>query len=605
MAKPGVAYPQVEPGAAALMDRRVTRCPGRRRVAEALDLAREAGADALVLGGREAVRRRELERLARWGLDWLRVEEVAWRGLPVVGATSPEPNARRLLIGGAPMILVRDGGRVVGVIDAEVAEVARPALSLGSRLDRPESRSEEDRLWLLRVAGKLGESLGTPVFAVGGFVRDLLLERAAPDVDLLVEGDGVGFARRLHEEIGGSLVVHPDFGTASIEGAAGPGGPSLGRIDVASARREVYGAPGALPVVSAGTVDEDLRRRDFSVNAMAVALQPSAFGRLLDPLGGQLDLKRRRLRPLHPLSFVEDPTRIFRAARYACRLGFRLDEVGMTALRLALRVGDYPALSGQRLRAEIELLSAERRGWRGFELLLRWDALRLWDRGYRTSPRSATRMRDAARLCRWTRAKGVDLDPSEVALIALLVDQPAPVVGRCLTRLGLSGEPYRRFHAAARAAPLGRRLARGRRRRPSDVAEALRSLPVQVLVGVRLTGEPRTRRLVEWFLSRGRGMRPHLSGEDVVALGVPRGPEVGRCLAALRRLRLDDAVKTRTQERAFVKAWTGERGRGRVSRRRRARGPIGRTNGASPRPRLRFAGFREKGGSMWPRNSSS
>src|SRR6266511_3626299 len=399
MAKPGIAYPQVEPSAAALMDRRVVTCPAGRRVAAALDAARQAGAEVLLVGRRRAVRRRELERLCRWGLTGLRAAEVGWDGLPVVPATAPELRARRLLMDGAPMILVRDGRRVVGVIDAEAVEVARPALSLMHHLDRlgdslasaggapaprrpaarvsgslasaggapaprrpaarvsgslasdggapaprrpaarvsgslasdggapaprrpaartaTESRSGEARLWLLRVAGKVGEGLGTPVFAVGGFVRDLLLEIPAPDVDLLVEGDGVAFARQLCEELGGSLVIHEDFATAAVEGTAGPGGTALGRIDIASARREQYDAPGALPVVSVATVEEDLRRRDFSVNALALALQPSTFGRLLDPLGGWPDLRRRRLRPLHPLSFVEDPTRIFRAARHA------------------------------------------------------------------------------------------------------------------------------------------------------------------------------------------------------------------------------------------------------------------------------------------------
>src|SRR6266511_841089 len=271
MAKPGIAYPQVEPSAAALMDRRVVTCPAGRRVAAALDAARQAGAEVLLVGRRRAVRRRELERLCRWGLTGLRAAEVGWDGLPVVPATAPELRARRLLMDGAPMILVRDGRRVVGVIDAEAVEVARPALSLMHHLDRlgdslasaggapaprrpaarvsgslasaggapaprrpaartaTESRSGEARLWLLRVAGKVGEGLGTPVFAVGGFVRDLLLEIPAPDVDLLVEGDGVAFARQLCEELGGSLVIHDDFATAAVEGTAGPGGTALGR----------------------------------------------------------------------------------------------------------------------------------------------------------------------------------------------------------------------------------------------------------------------------------------------------------------------------------------------------------------------------------------
>jgi tRNA nucleotidyltransferase (CCA-adding enzyme) len=554
MAKPGVAYPQVEMRATALIDRRVVASPPRRSVAKALDTARRTGADVLVLGRRRAVTRRELERLCGWGLGGLGVAQVAWHGLPVLPAAASELEARRLLIGGAPMILVHEGGRVTGVIDTREVDVTHPALALGSRLDRPESPSAEAWLWLGRLAGKVGETLNTRVFAVGGLVRDLLLERLAPDVDILVEGDAVAFARRLLDEVGGGrLVVHEKFGTASIEGAAGPGGSPFGRIDVASARRERYERPGALPVVSRATVPEDLWRRDFSVNALAMALQPSAFGRVLDPLGGQRDLARRRLRPLHPLSFVEDPTRIFRAARYASRLGFRLDAAAIRAVQLALSVADYPSLSGQRLRAEVDLLALEPSGRRGFELLVKWGALSLWDRGYASARVASGRLRDAERFCAWATRSGIGLDRSLVFLIALLMDQRATVAARCFARLAANGEAANRIRSATLTGPLARRLEQAGGR-PSRVDAALRPLPMPTVVGAWLRGSRRVRRRIEWFLSRGRDVRPLLSGDDVVGLGVPRGPEVGKCLTALRRLRLDGRVRTIDQERAFVAA---------------------------------------------------
>ncbi|HEV8437855.1 MAG TPA: hypothetical protein VGT40_07155 [Methylomirabilota bacterium] len=561
MARPGAIYPQVEPTAGALIDRAVMACPPARRVTAALEAALRAGAQVVVIGPGAAVRREELHRAARWGLGRLPIAALAWRALPTLSARASEIDARRHLMTGAPMVLVRDGGRVVGVIDSERLALARPAFSLAHRLERLEARGSDAALWLCRVAGKVGEGLGVQVFAVGGFVRDLLLERRAPDLDLLVEGDGVAFARRLVEEVGGSLVVHPDFGTASIEGA---GRAALGRVDIASARRERYDAPGALPVVSASSAEDDLARRDFSVNAMAMALSPSAFGRLLDPLGGQRDLKRRRLKPLSPLSFVEDPTRIFRAARYAARLGFRLDPGGVRALALALAVGRYPALSGQRLLAEVELLAAEASGWRGFELVLKWEALRLWDRGFRVSARGSGRLRDARRLCAWGERERIALDHAEVALIALLLDQRPAVASRCLTRLALTGGRLARLRqSATEAAALARRLDGEGGRRPSEVAAMLERRPEAVLVGTWLLGRGRTRRRLQWFWSRGRGTRPLLSGDDIVALGARRGPEVGACLAALRQRRLDGALTTVAEERAFVKRWLG----GRASRR--------------------------------------
>jgi tRNA nucleotidyltransferase (CCA-adding enzyme) len=548
MAKAGAMYPQVEPSAALLMHRRVATCSTRLSVADALAEAERAGADVLVLGTRDAVRQGELRRAADWGLGACRATAVAWHGLPTISARATEIEVRRLVLAGAPMLLVTEGERMVGVIESDRMEIIRPALSLAHRLDRVDAFGAEAALSICRVAGKLGEELGMPVYAVAGFVRDLLLERRPMDLDLLVEGDGVLLARRLVEEVGGRLVIHHAFGTASIERDAD-------RIDVASARRERYEAPGALPVVSAASMDDDLRRRDFTVNAMAIAVWPSAFGRLHDPLGGQADLGRRRLRPLSPLSFVEDPTRIFRGARYAARLGFTLDRSAMRALHLALSLREYPALSGQRLRAEIEWLTGEPSGWRALELLLRRGAFTLWDPAYRSTSRSRSRVKAAARLCAWARDEGIALDATEVALIALLVDQPERVATRCLTRLAITGAPFDTMRAAAHAAPLARRLERGGTARPSAAVKALESVAMPMVISAWLRGGRRARRRIAWFLGRAKATRPRLSGDDVIALGVRRGPDVGECLSALRRRRLDGAVRTVADEREFVMNW--------------------------------------------------
>jgi tRNA nucleotidyltransferase (CCA-adding enzyme) len=563
VAKAGARYPQVELTAAGLAGQRVATAPRNLCVEAALALARHAHAEVVIVGPRSAVRRPELVRAIAWGLGARPVEAVAWRDLPVVPATAGEITVRRLALAGAPMIVVREGRRAVGAIDSERLALARPALSLGRQLGAFESGSGAAALCVCRVAGRMGERLGLRVCAVGGFVRDVLLDRVPPDVDLLVEGDGVEFARRLVDEIGGRLTSHPGFGTASIE-REGRDRPE--RVDIASARREHYERPGALPAVRPASIDEDLRRRDFSVNAMAMTLSPADFGGLLDPLGGHRDLVRRRLRPLSPLSFAEDPTRIFRAARYAARLGFRLDSHGSRALALALAIGRFPALSGQRLRAELELLAAEPSGWRGLEHLVRWGALALLDHAYRRGADTVRRLRAAARLCAWAEREEVDLDRSRVALIALLAGQEPLVISRCLERLALTGEPLRALRAGA-TTTLARRLDRGTRWRRSQVAALLDACPVEVLVGSWLRGGRRARHLIEWFLAAGRATRPALSGDEVVALGVARGPEVGVCLAALRRRRLDRQVRTLADEREFVRAWLAGRAQRREERR--------------------------------------
>ncbi|MEX2221808.1 MAG: hypothetical protein WEG40_08420, partial [Candidatus Rokuibacteriota bacterium] len=479
MARAGHAYPQVEPGVAALADSRVARVASRSTVARALARARGAGARVVVLGPRCAIRESELAQAAAWGLGRWPARAMAWRDLPSLPATAGEVEARRALLAGARLILVRRAGRVVGVVDGDRVAVPPPETSVLGPLERAGDRQSDARLWLLRVAGKIGEGMGAPAYVVGGFVRDLLLGAAAaptlfPDIDVVVEGDGIAFARRLAEEIGGTLLVHGSFGTASIEAGHAPAGAGLdgiplGRVDVASARREHYRAAGALPDVVPAPIAEDLRRRDFSVNAMAVALSPDRFGRLLDPLGGQRDVRARRLRGLRPLAFVEDPTRIFRAARYAARLGLRPDAATLAGIRLAVEQRSYPALSGQRLWREIELAAAERRARRTFELIVRWRATTLWN----LDRIGIARLSDALRLARWARVVGVAVDPAELALLALLIGRPPAAIARGLDRLALTGEPRARVEAAVLAAPLARRL-EARRLRPSAIDRLLR-----------------------------------------------------------------------------------------------------------------------------------
>jgi tRNA nucleotidyltransferase (CCA-adding enzyme) len=544
-------------------------------VGRALARARSAAATVVVLGAGRAARVSELARAEAWGLARRPVRDVAWRDLPSLGPGASEIEARRHLQAGAALILVCRGPRVVGVVDRDHVDLTPPDPSVLSLLDHPgEAKprpavrrasagavsgppqlNTDARVWLLRVAGKIGEGLAAPAYAVGGFVRDLLTGAHTPDVDLVVEGDGIAFARRLAEEIGGTVLVHRTFGTASIEGgrapaSAGLDGVALGRVDVASARREHYPTAGALPEVEPADLLEDLRRRDFSVNAMAVALAPDRFGRLLDPLGGRIDVRRRRLRALHPLSFVEDPTRVFRAARYASRLGLRPDAATRAAIRLAVERPGYPALSGQRLWREIELAAAEPRPRLVFELLVRWRATRLWN----MEGSSSRHLAAAERLGRWAGSAGVVVDRAELALLALTLGRPPHVVERSLDRLALAGEPRARIEAGALAGRLARRL-EAPRLPPSAVGDLLASAPEAAALAAWLRGGTRARRRIQWYLAHGRAVRPRLTGRDLVALGVPVGPRVGVALGMLRRHRLDGGAGSLAEERELVKEW--------------------------------------------------
>ena len=553
MAKAGHGYPQVVARAGDLLDERAVTVPARGSIDRALAAARSARATVVTDGARMAARVADLERAREWALGRRPWSDVAWMAVPSLPLSADEISARRLFRSGASMVLVRDRRRVVGAIQ----RWAESGASLAAKLERLQGPAAEARLWLLRAAGKLGEANGHAVYATGGVIRDLVLGRDADqmvDLDFVVEEDGIAFARRLGDELGGNLVLHTAFGTASIEGGATPDGTRLPRVDIATSRRERYRRPGALPEVAPAGIDEDLGRRDFSVNAMAVALAPSAWGRLHDSHGGRDDVLARRLRVLHPLSLVEDPTRIWRGARYAARLSLRPDAGFRRALALAYTLAPYPALSGQRLLAELELVMAEGEPWRALGLLFEWGAFRLWDPSYRVTAATRRRFAEARALLSWARESGITVDATELALLSVLFDQSRPVAERCLRRLAVTSGLAAMVDPTA-ARDLARRLAAMRPRRASRVAELLRPAREMMVLGTWLASERPGRREIEWYLREGHAVRALSSGADVVAAGVPRGPLVGQALGLLRDLRLDGRVRTLSDERAAVADW--------------------------------------------------
>jgi tRNA nucleotidyltransferase (CCA-adding enzyme) len=341
-----------------------------------------------------------------------------------------------------------------------------------------------------------------PVYLVGGAVRDLLLGRGRSDVDLVVVGDAAALAATL----GAEAVEHERFATAKLR-------LDGHEIDVAAARAETYPQPGALPEVErAAGIEIDLGRRDFTINAMAVPLrgEPS----LIDPYGGRADLEAGLLRVLHARSFLDDPTRALRAARYAARFGFAL-EPGTEEL---LRRADLATVSADRRRADLLRLAAEPEAARGFELLGGWGL--------------------------------VELRPGGVALAAgvseLLCSPPWEGIA-----------PRDRAVLAAALGPPGteQRLAAARPERPSVGVElAGRHDPVELVLARALGAGWLDRYLLEW-----RPVKLEIDGADLIAAGVPQGPAVGRGLGEALRCKLDGEIAGREAElRVALAAARGE-----------------------------------------------
>jgi tRNA nucleotidyltransferase (CCA-adding enzyme) len=540
MARRAHAYPQISLTAADLIDTPLVSVPATITVSDALRLARRRHARILTCGARTHVVVDDLARAESLALGDLLAAELA-RPLPVVEPQTPELRVRRALAEGAPAVIV--GGRAGGAV---ARGPAPRSVSLAARVNA--QLSAETRAALAEVT-RIAAAHGARAFLAGGVVRDLWrgAAEAARDLDVVVEGDGLAVARALADALGGTLVEHDRFLTASVETSRD------GRIDVVTARTERYERPGALPRVLPGSLAQDLRRRDFTVNAMAVELDSGAFG-LLDPLGGVVDLARRRLRILHPLSFVEDPTRMLRAARYAARLRLAADQWTRRCHALAVRLAPYPALSAPRFAAELERLLAEPSASSALGLAVRAGVFRLLDARWRPTPATMQRIAALDETLRWASAHRI-ASPLTVAAMALTAEPPPAGVAAFLERLGLSGEPLARAcHGADEARRLAARLRDAVSR--SETARALREVGGAALAALHLMEDGRVRERLDWYVREGRSVAPELDGDAIIALGVPRGPAVRDVLHALRDGRLDGRLVDRQAEIRYVRSLT-------------------------------------------------
>jgi tRNA nucleotidyltransferase (CCA-adding enzyme) len=403
---------------------------------------------------------------------------------------------------------------------------------------------------LVQRIAERGETLGIGVHLVGGPVRDLLLGRPLVDVDLLVEArDGrhaspaATLARRA-ARAGERSVAHPRFGTARLVAAGGS-------VDLAAARSEIYAKPGALPSVVPGTLEQDLARRDFSVNALAIPLNGVARkGRpaLVDPLGGRLDLAARRLRILHARSFHDDPTRALRAARFASRLGFRLEAGSRRALGTAIAARVFDAVSGDRFRAELSRAFGDAEADVGTTLALldRWPGLPALAAGLGPGPRPALR-----RLRTLLDASSLAAEPLLAGLMVWLAPQPAPVRRRLVERLGMVGRPAARVLASPSVV---RRLERSLSRPAPRSADDVRLAPVphEERLACAAAASAAVRARILAHAAREQSLELPIDGRDLVALGF-QGPAVGRALARVRAAVLDGAVSSRGEALAWVR----------------------------------------------------
>ncbi|HEY6030777.1 MAG TPA: CBS domain-containing protein, partial [Gaiellaceae bacterium] len=311
-------------------------------------------ADGTLVG---VVSREDLDKAIGHGLSHAPVKGIMSGRVPICDEETPLPQLQHLLAGAREgRVAVCRDGKVVGVVTRTDVLRALGTETGVEAVPRESLRSRLEGLGALRRVFEAVQAVSEHVdgvYLVGGTVRDILLGEQGFDVDIAVEGDAIALAKALAEELGGRVRPHEKFGTAVVVY------DDTERVDVVTARTEFYDAPAALPTVEHATIREDLFRRDFTINAMAVSLKGADYGRLVDPFGGRRDLEARAIRVLHNLSFIDDPTRIFRAIRYENRYGFRMEPHSERLARACIEMGLVGDLSSARLRDELVALLEE------------------------------------------------------------------------------------------------------------------------------------------------------------------------------------------------------------------------------------------------------
>lgn len=386
------------------------------------------------------------------------------------------------------------------------------------------------------------------LYLVGGSVRDMLMETPPKDMDLVVEGDASLLASMVSTEIGGDFLSHAQFGTATVhlEGH---------RFDLATARQETYERPGALPAVTPSSIHEDLARRDFSVNAMAIALSGSDAGHLLDPHNGTKDLEQSLVRVLHPKSFIDDATRILRAVRYEQRLRFKLETGTQELMVEALEKGMFDTLSGDRIRRELELMLEEKQPHLPLSRCGELGILRAIYPPLQDGPAMkalAGRITEDVPMA-YLAALSYPLTQQEGEAFIHRLPMPSSwarvvrdaIIVRVKTGRDSTDHPY--FEDPNLL--------------PSEICGLLDQYsPTSLEVNGWLSESPTVRKALNSYLTDSRYVKPFLDGDEIVSMGIPKGPLVGQILRELRNARIDGKITTRDEEIRFVEQYFEAKG---------------------------------------------
>ena len=511
------------------------------------------------------VTRREIDRAMHHKLAATPIKNLMRQAVSVSPSDSLEKLRAVMIESDLGQVPVIEKNKIIGIVTR--TDLIKPwGAARPSRVENLAQRLDQwlppDLAMLLHNASETARELGYDLYIVGGFVRDLLLNQPNLDLDLVVEGDAMALARALEKKFGGRVHTHSRFGTAKWilkerkeDGGEMQVGPissfifPLSSLDFSTARTEFYAHPSALPEVETSSIKQDLRRRDFTINTLALCLDPERYGQLLDPFGGQEDLERGLIRVLHNLSFIEDPTRILRAVRFEQRFGFKIEP------RTAQLIGDaldmVQRVSGERLRHELVLIFDETEPEKILARLNQLGVLgAIFERLDFTDWHAA----------KFRAARETQGQPNALTYLGLLAYHCAPSVAADFAkRFKLANADAETIMQVIElreqvAASLGAETLS-----PSAIYRLLEEYTDSALrIFAIATDDERIRARIDLHRSRLREIQTELTGNDLKRMGIRPGPTFKKILARLRDARLDGEISSRAEEEALVKRTISE-----------------------------------------------
>lgn len=510
------------------------------------------------------------------GLAGAPLTDYMRRNLKTLPVTATLRDITTVIVGARQRLvpIVSGGSSVVGVVSrTDLINIFAQEPGRMNPTDRaPKSRNmgrtmrdrlPKDVLDILEKAGALGRSRQTPVYVVGGFVRDLLLKTPNHDIDLVVEGDGIGFARAFAGVLGGRVRVHKKFLT-SVVIFPGAGGKEE-RVDVATARLEYYESPAALPTVEHSSIKMDLYRRDFTINALAIRLDCEPMGEIVDFFGGQKDIRDRVIRVLHTLSFVEDPTRCLRAVRFEQRYHFRIGPATEKLIKNDVSLKLLDKLSPSRLFNEFEHICAEETAILCIRRLHELGILQAIHPQLSINPDRKEMLIRTAKVMAWYRLLYIDeeMRPWLVYFLVLCSSLTYAVTLEVFRRLGippaLKNEVLGCREKARSLRSSLKRLTATPGFRVSALCAMLRPLPVEFVLYLMADMEvPETRRALSRYITVWRTEKPGVDGSDLKKLGLAPGPAYGVILQRLLEAKLDGTAASPEEQLALARELTGQ-----------------------------------------------